>query len=192
MATDRSRPDHYAVKARAAGYAARSAFKLEEIDRKYRLFKKRMWVLDLGAAPGSWTQYAGEAVGPRGRVQGVDLAPAGVSLPPHCRMAAQDVLAWDGAPDALRMPWFDVVVSDMAPITTGDREGDHLRQVALVEAAVAIADRQLRRGGHFVAKMFQGRRFGEVLAEIRRRFEFVKSYKPPASRSDSVETFVVA
>lgn len=182
--------DHWGRKARREGYAARSVYKLEEIDRRVRLFRPGMKVLDLGAFPGSWTTYAANRVAPDGRVLGLDIQPPRGAVPPNAEMRRQDVMAPD-LETSLGSERWDVVISDMAPATSGNRFVDQSRSYALVARAIEIADRVLAPGGHFVAKIFQGPDFEEALRALRARFEDVKVIKPPATRSESIETFLV-
>lgn len=182
--------DHWGRKAKREGYAARSVYKLEEIDRRTRLFKPGMKVLDLGAFPGSWTTYAANKVAPHGRVLGLDIQPPRHAVPPNAEMRRQDVMAPDLDEQLGGLRW-DVVMSDMAPATSGNRFVDQSRSFALVMRAIEIADRMLVPGGHFVAKIFQGPDFEEALRALRARFEEVKIIKPPATRTESIETFLV-
>lgn len=189
--TSRRRPqDHWGHKARREGYAARSVYKLEEIDRRVRLFRPGMKVLDLGAFPGSWTTYAAEKVGLRGHVLGLDLQEFRGALPPNAEVRTQDVMAED-LDAQLGGERFDVVLSDMAPSTSGHRFTDQARSHRLFMRALGIAEELLAPGGHFVGKIFQGPDFEEARAEVARLFEDVKIIKPPATRSESIETFLV-
>ncbi|MBV8738479.1 MAG: RlmE family RNA methyltransferase [Alphaproteobacteria bacterium] len=184
--------DPYVAAARHHGYRSRAAFKLIELDDRFSLLRRGAKVVDLGCAPGGWTQVAVERVGPRGRVVGVDLvetAPiAGAVLlradltDPTTHAAVKQALGSDA----------DVVLSDMAPATTGHARTDHLRIVALAEAAFAIGEEILTPRGIFVAKVFQGGAEGELLARLKRAFAELRHAKPPASRAQSAETYVVA
>jgi 23S rRNA (uridine2552-2'-O)-methyltransferase len=138
--------DHWGRRAKREGYAARSVYKLEEIDRKVRLFKPGMNVLDLGAFPGSWTAYAATVVGPRGRVLGLDLQEHRGALPPNAEIRKQDVMADLDA--LLAGTEWNAVVSDMAPSTTGNRFVDQSRSFQLVTRALDIAEKVLVPGGH--------------------------------------------
>lgn len=188
----RAAPDHYTKRAKAEGYAARSVYKLEEIDRRVRLLRGGMRVLDLGCAPGSWMRYAAKKVGARGRVVGIDrrsidfTAPNVVSLVGDIfeTEAAVFIEAGGGR--------FDVVMSDMAPDTCGDRFTDHVRSVELCRRALAIADAVGAPGGAFVCKVFEGEDVSALVDEVRARYREVKRIKPSATRSESVELFVVA
>ncbi len=187
--------DPYVAEARRQGYRSRAAFKLIELDERFRLLRPGMRVVDLGCAPGGWTQVAVERVRPRpgrGIVLGIDLAeippPAGATiLEGDVRdpdMAATIAEAIGGLAD--------LVLSDIAPAATGHAATDHLRIVALAEAAFEIAAAVLKPGGGFVAKVFQGGAEGELLAELKRSFSEVRHAKPPASRAELAETYVVA
>ncbi len=189
--------DPYVAKAKQRGYRSRAAFKLIEIDDRVHLLKPGARVLDLGAAPGGWTQVAVErtaasAEGKGGRVLGVDIA--GMDPIPGATIIRLDFLD-SAAPAAIRAALdgpVDVVLSDMAPSTTGHPETDHLRIMNLAEAAFALAIEVLRPGGSFVAKIFQGGSEKALEEELRRSFAAVRRIKPPASRSDSPEFYFVA
>jgi 23S rRNA (uridine2552-2'-O)-methyltransferase len=182
--------DHWGHKARKEGYAARSVYKLEEIDRRTHILKVGGRVLDLGAYPGSWTAYAAQRVGPKGRVLGLDLQEFKGTLPPHAEIRAGDVLSLELEKE-LGPASFDVVVSDMAPATTGHRFTDQARSHRLFMRALEIARAVLAPGGHFVGKIFVGAEFEIARDAVRAAFEETKIIKPPASRAESYETFVV-
>ncbi len=184
--------DPYVRKAKAEGWRSRAAFKLLELDEKFRFLKPGARVVDLGCAPGGWCQVAVKAVGGKGRVIGVDY----LNMPP---VAGAEILEMDflddDAPERLRellQGNADVVLSDMAAPTTGHKSTDHLRIIALAEAALDFAMDTLAPGGVFVAKVFAGGAEGELLATLKQNFETVKHAKPKASRSDSAEKYVVA
>jgi 23S rRNA (uridine2552-2'-O)-methyltransferase len=189
---ERQLNDPYVQAARAAGWRSRAAFKLIEIDRKFRLLKPGGRVVDLGAAPGGWTQVAVRAVGDRGRVVALDLLPmdpvAGATV---LQGDFQDQAAERAVLAAMAGP-ADLVLSDMAPNTTGHNATDHLRIIALAELALDFALRVLAPGGAFVAKVFQGGSEKALLATMKQRFASVRHAKPPASRKDSAELYVVA
>jgi len=182
--------DHWGHRARKEGYAARSVYKLEEIDRRTHVLRVGGRVLDLGAYPGSWTAYAAQKVGPRGRVLGVDLTEFKGTLPPHAEIRTGDVLSMQ-LEQELGPGSFDLVVSDMAPSTTGHRFTDQARSHRLFMRALEIACVVLTPGGHFVGKIFQGEDFEIARDALRAAFEEVKIIKPPASRAESYETFLV-
>ena len=184
--------DPYVAEAQRLGYQSRAAFKLIELDDRFRLLLPRRVVVDLGCAPGGWTQVAVERVGARGIVVGVDLAET-------APIAGANILRADvhdpATVTAIRAELgglAGVVLSDMAPATTGHPPTDHLRIVALAEAAFAVASEILRPGGVFVAKVFQGGAEGPLLAQLKRAFSELRHAKPPASRAQSAETYVVA
>ncbi len=184
-----NKPDPFTAKAHKEGFAARSVYKLEEIDRRIRLTRPGLRVLDLGAAPGSWTQYLANKVGGKGLVVALDLNPLRVVTPKHVRAAEVDILASPLADIAAFGP-FDAVVSDMAPHTSGVRDADVARSVELVERAITIADASLKKGGTFLAKIFQGDGFEAVRALLRERYETVRVLKPEASRKESIEIYL--
>ncbi|MCA9537347.1 MAG: methyltransferase domain-containing protein [Myxococcales bacterium] len=188
----RSRPDHYARKAKAEGFRARSIYKLQEINRRVRLFRRGQRVLDLGCAPGSWTQYAATEVGPGGAVVGIDRRAVEPTRPQITTLTG-DIFAMD--PETLRAAGggpFDVVLSDMAPDTCGNRFTDHMRSVDLCRRALGLADLLLVDGGAFVCKVFEGEDVAALVAEVSKRFAQVRRVKPKSTRSESVELFVVA
>lgn len=184
------RHDAYFRRAREAGYAARSVYKLEEIDRKYRIFKPGQRVLDLGCRPGSWLQYAAPIVGSRGTLVGLDRQPLDVPIP-NARILVGDV--FQVTLDELKgnLGGFDVVLSDMAPDTSGIRSVDQARSEALFERALEIAEATLSPGGHFVGKLFQGPGFQDLVRRCRAGFDKVVTVKPKGSRSESIEQYVV-
>jgi 23S rRNA (uridine2552-2'-O)-methyltransferase len=184
--------DPYVAQAQRLGYRSRAAFKLIELDDRFRLLLPGRRVVDLGCAPGGWTQVAVERVGARGVVVGMDLAEtlpiAGATIlraDIHDAAVAAAIKAELGGSA-------DVVLSDMAPPTTGHSATDHLRIVALAEAAFAVASEVLKPGGTFVGKVFQGGAEGPLLAQLKRAFSELRHAKPPASRAQSAETYVVA
>jgi 23S rRNA (uridine2552-2'-O)-methyltransferase len=192
---ERQLNDPYVVKAKAQGYRSRAAFKLLEIDDKYRLLKPGMTVVDLGAAPGGWSQIAAKRVGAadgKGKVVAIDL----LEMPeiPGVTFAQLDFLAEDAPEKLIAMMGgrADVVMSDMAANTTGHRKTDQLRMVGLVETAAAFATDVLNRGGTFVAKVFQSGADAELLAQLKRDFSSVRHVKPASSRQDSSERYVLA
>ncbi len=183
------KPDAYTDRAKKAGYAARSVFKLEEIDQRVRLFKGGLRVLDLGAAPGSWSQYACERIGPSGRLLAVDRNPLTVTLPRHGTFFQGDALAL-GAELAALAP-YDIVMSDMAPDTTGHRETDKIRSFELFDRALDIAIALLKPGGSFVGKIFMGGEFPAAKEKLRKNFETARVLRPEAVRGVSYEVFCV-
>jgi 23S rRNA (uridine2552-2'-O)-methyltransferase len=192
---ERQLNDPYVAKAKREGYRSRAAFKLIEIDDKYRLLKPGMTVVDLGAAPGGWSQIAARRVGAaedKGRVVAIDLLEMGEI--PGVQFAQLDFHAND-APERLRAMLggrADVVLSDMAANTTGHRKTDQLRIVGLVEIAASFASEILNPGGAFLAKVFQSGADTELLAQLKRDFATVRHVKPASSRQDSSERYVLA
>jgi 23S rRNA (uridine2552-2'-O)-methyltransferase len=192
---ERQLNDPYVSEAKRLGYRSRAAFKLMELDDRFRLLRPGLSVVDLGAAPGGWTQVAVERVraeAGKGRVVGIDLL--AIDPIPGAVLLRGDFLAPE-APAALRAALggpVDVVLSDMAAPTTGHAATDHLRVVALAEAAFAFAQEVLAPGGVFIAKVFQGGAEGALLADLKRDFASLRHAKPPASRTESAEIYVVA
>ena len=184
--------DPYVAEAHRQGLRSRAAFKLLQLDDRFRLLRPGMRAVDLGCAPGGWTQIATRRVGPQGRVVGIDLAPT--EPVGRAILLAGDFRHPDMADhirDELGGP-ADLVLSDMAAPATGHAATDHLRIVALAEDACAFAEAILKPGGAFVAKVFQGGAEGELLAALKRAFAEVRHAKPAASRAESAETYVVA
>jgi 23S rRNA (uridine2552-2'-O)-methyltransferase len=186
--------DHYFLKAKQENYPARSVYKLKEIHARFKIFKQGMRVLDLGAAPGSWSLAAAEYIGESGLVLGLDLKGAGTSFPPQVTFMQADVFAL--TPEFMQILGqrgpFHVVMSDMAPSTTGSRSTDQARSAELILAALALARAYLRPEGSFVVKFFMGpliQTFGQAL---RKEFSTVKSFKPHSSRAESFENFYIA
>ena len=185
--------DQYFKKAKEQGFAARSVFKLEEIDRKYKILKPGQTVLDLGCAPGSWSQYAGKKIGPSGRLLGVDLSPVTVKLPNATFIQAdlRDLnLAGVFAEHGFTPP-FDLVISDMAPKTTGIRMTDQARSMELCELALDVARRFLKKDGHFVCKLFHSDDFTQMRELIKKSFERFEAMKPDSTRKISKEIFLI-
>ena len=192
MAANRKRwSDHYTRRAKREHYPARSVYKLQEIQRRYRLIRKSDRVLDLGCSPGSWLLYAAELTTSSGLVAGIDLKPSTVSLPGHVTVYQGDVTA--PSDDLLEQIGgsYHVVLSDMAPATTGQKDVDAARSYELCCAALRLADTVLRRGGHFVCKIFQGAEFAEFSTAVKKRFQTEKIYKPRSSRKASKEIYVI-
>jgi 23S rRNA (uridine2552-2'-O)-methyltransferase len=192
---ERQLNDPYVAQARRDGYRSRAAYKLIEIDDKHHFLKPGAAVVDLGAAPGGWSQIAARRVGAasgKGRVIAIDL----LEMPaiPGVSFAQLDFLAEDAPARLLEMIGgrADVVLSDMATNTTGHRKTDQLRIIGLVEGAAAFAADVLNPGGTFVAKVFQGGADAELLAQLKRDFASVRHVKPASSRQDSSERYVLA
>ncbi|MBX3197169.1 MAG: RlmE family RNA methyltransferase [Labilithrix sp.] len=182
--------DAFTRDARLAGYPARSVFKLDEIDRRIRLLKPGMHVLDLGAAPGSWSLYVTQKVGASGRLFAIDLDPLNIPLPPNATAIVGDALALDNEALAEHAP-YDVVLSDMAPRTTGNRLGDQTRSFELFMRALAVAEKLLKPGGAFVGKIFMGEDLPKAKAEVKRLFTEERGIRPEGTRATSYEMFIV-
>lgn len=189
---ERQLNDPYVHAAKSKGYRSRAAFKLIELDSKFHFLKKGARVLDLGAAPGGWTQVAAQRIGETGHIVAIDILEMepmpGVEIF-HADLTDPEIPAQ--LKQALRGA-ADVVLSDMAASTTGHRATDHLRTIALLEAAVDLAEDVLKPGGIFIGKAFQGGATGDLLARIKKSFRDVKHVKPPASRAESVEFYLIA
>lgn len=185
--------DHYFKKAKKENFAARSVFKLEEIDARFHLLKSGQKVLDLGASPGSWSQYVSKKIGASGRVLGVDLKPVTVSLPNAVFLEAdlRDLQLGQVFADHGFEPVFDLVLSDMAPNTTGIRMTDQARSMELCELALDVARRFLRKDGHFVCKLFHSDDFNKLRDEIKKDFQRFEAVRPDSTRKISKEIFLV-
>jgi 23S rRNA (uridine2552-2'-O)-methyltransferase len=186
--------DFYFFKAKSENYPARSVYKLKEIQARFKIFKPGMRVLDLGAAPGSWSLAAAEYVGDTGRVLGLDLKETGTAFPSQVTFMQADVFELD--PEFMRVlrqtgP-FHVVISDMAPNTTGSRSTDQARSAALVLEALSLARANLLFDGAFVAKFFMGPAIQALRQTLRKEFGLVRSFKPQSSRPESFEGFYIA
>jgi 23S rRNA (uridine2552-2'-O)-methyltransferase len=189
---ERQLADPYVARAKKEGFRSRAAFKLIEVDDKYRLLKQGARVVDLGAAPGGWSEIAAKRIGAKGRIIALDI----LDFKP---MTGVEFLKLDfldeTAPDRLKEMLggkADVVLSDMAANATGHRQTDHLRIMALAEAATHFAREVLDKGGSFLCKVLQGGTETALLAGLKRDFATVKHVKPPASRSDSAELYLLA
>jgi 23S rRNA (uridine2552-2'-O)-methyltransferase len=185
-----ARPDHFTRAAKDAGFPARSVFKLEEIDRRTRLLRAGMRVLDLGAAPGSWSKYAAQKIGPSGRILSVDLEPLATTLPPNAQHVQGDAFSLS-SDELARFAPYDVVLSDMAPRTTGNRLSDQTRSFELFMRALAVADRLGTPGGSFVGKIFMSDDLPAARAELRRLYGSERLIRPEGTRSISMEIFAV-
>ena len=180
--------DHYTRKAKKAKYPARSVYKLEEIQQKHRLIKKGDKILDLGCSPGSWLLYAAKITGEKGRVIGVDLKPVNIQSPSNIEIITGDVFELD---TGILGNDFNIVLSDMAPATTGHKAVDAARSAGLCEAALTIAQTVLLPGGSFVCKIFQGPDFNQFVNSVRSSFDKQKLFKPQSSRQASKEIFAI-
>jgi 23S rRNA (uridine2552-2'-O)-methyltransferase len=202
-----TRHDRFHQKAKKEGFLARAVFKLEEIDQQFKLFGRLapdshpgarggaargpgQRVLDLGCAPGSWLQYARSKVGDKGVLVGLDRAPLRGDVG-RARIEVGDVLTIDPKILLGELPAFDVVLSDMAPDTSGVRSMDQARSEALFERALEIAMLVLAPGGNFVGKLFQGPEFKKLIEDVRSKFDVAKTAKPASSRQISIEQYVI-
>lgn len=183
--------DHYFHKAKRDGYVARSAYKLEEIDKKHRLLRKGNRVLDLGCSPGSWLQYAAGKVGEQGQVLGVDLQTVKLSLPKNVKVLQADIFEMTVKDFEMNGGMVDVVLSDMAPKTTGIRDTDAQRSYALNQQVLELSGDLLRPHGTLLVKAFQGAPLEQLRREFSSSFAQVKLCKPKSSRSESVEIFLL-
>jgi 23S rRNA (uridine2552-2'-O)-methyltransferase len=186
--------DYYFQKAKSENYAARSVFKLQEMDQRFKIFRPQDYVLDLGAAPGSWSQYVSQVIGPKGRLLGIDLQPIRLTLPNSQFITAdlrevqlEKIMAESGV-----NPPFDVVLSDMAPKTTGIRLTDQTRSFELCELALNLADRFLKPKGHFICKLFHSSDFEKFRNLVKVRFERIEILRPKSTRKESKEIFFIA
>lgn len=186
--------DQYFVKAKQNNYPARSVYKLQEANKRFKLLRTGQKVLDLGAAPGSWSLYATQKVGASGMVLALDLKPLGIELPAPGHFVQGDVFeASSAAHDRiLGAAPFDIVLSDMAPQTTGVKFADQARSLDLALQALALCEQCLIKGGAFVVKFFEAKEARELLDQMRGVFTRVQGFKPKSSRSESKEMFYVA
>jgi 23S rRNA (uridine2552-2'-O)-methyltransferase len=189
----KGKPDYYWQKSKDEGYPARSVFKLQEIQQKYRVVKPGSRVLDLGASPGSWSIWLLETLGGAGGVTGVDLSAPDAKLlaRKNYRFFQGDFTSESVGADITRSGPFDVVVSDAAPSTTGNRTLDTARSAEIARQVLAVCARCLSPGGNCVLKIFQGGEEREVLESMRKLFAAARAFKPKASRSESMETYFI-
>jgi len=185
--------DCYTRKAKEEGFVARSVYKLKEAQQKYRLLKAGDIVLDLGCAPGAWSQYALKMVAPKGWVVGLDLNPVSLKAP-HFVFLQKDVfeVSFEELRKLSPKGFYDAVLSDLAPKTTGDRSGDHFRSLSLARRALELASELLSPQGLFMVKVFEGERFPAFREEVAGRFKRLKLFRPKSTRSSSREIFVLA
>ncbi len=185
--------DHYFKRAKKDNYPARSVYKLQELDKRFKIFAKGQNVMDLGAAPGSWTLFAAKKVGDKGRVLGVDIQSTDTVFPDNATFLQADV--FEDSPELLaamdkQLP-YDLIVSDMAPKTTGVKFADQANSIELCERARDILSTRLKVGGHFVVKIFEGPDVRAYTDSLRKMFSKVKTFKPKSSRQESKENFIV-
>lgn len=183
--------DHYSQKAKKAHFPARSVYKLQEIQHKYNLIKRGDRVLDLGCSPGSWLIYAAKLAGKGGTVIGVDLKPVSIRVPSNVRTYTTDILSDETTFFESMGKGFSVVLSDMAPNTTGNKHVDSARSFNLCQAALSIAKAKLVPGGSFVCKIFQGEDFNIFSDSVKSSFKTCRIFKPKSSRSASKEIYIL-
>lgn len=188
--------DHYFHEAKREGYRSRAAYKLIEIDERRKIIRRGDAVLDCGCAPGSWLQVAAARVGPRGCVVGIDLKPVQLTAEPYVHIVEGDIREIDPAEFLAFLPGskthFDVILSDMAPYTTGERTRDHHRSARLCGDVLDRCPDLLRPGGNVVMKVLEGETYPDLLTRTGACFDKVKGFKPKASRSVSTEMYIVA
>jgi 23S rRNA (uridine2552-2'-O)-methyltransferase len=199
MARKRELHDAYFRKAKADGYVARSAYKLLEIQERHHIIKPGMAVIDLGCAPGSWLQVVANILSKRGpgkhsaRLAGIDLQPIDIPLPDFARTRVADIFSLTSQDllDLLGVPQADVVLSDMAPSTTGDPGGDHFKSVEMCRRVLELVPTILRPGGSLAMKVFEGEDYPALLRETQKLFSYAKGLKPDATRDVSREMFII-
>ncbi len=184
--------DHLTEKAKSQGYPARSVYKLEEIQKKFGLIRKGDAILDLGCSPGSWLLYAAKEAGDQGRVFGIDLKPVETQLPDNVTAVQDDILRPEH-----RQIWeleegFDLVMSDMAPATTGRKDVDAARSAELCRMALDVALKNLKTKGNFICKIFQGNEFKAFEKEVKTSFTECRIFKPESCRKQSKEIYIIA
>ena len=184
------KPDAFTKAAKAQGFPARSVFKLEEIDRRVRLFRQGQRVLDLGAAPGSWSMYAAQKVGSKGRVFAVDISEIRQSLGTNVTVLRGDALSLSNEQLSEAAP-YDIVLSDMAPSTTGSKIADQARSFELFDRAVTVAAALSVPGGAFVGKLFMSEDFVKARDRLRALYTDVRNIRPEGTRAQSSEVFLV-
>lgn len=183
--------DHLTRRARSENYPARSVYKLEEIQNRFKVIKKNDRVLDLGCAPGSWLLYAARQAGHKGRVWGIDLKKIEIKLPPGVTAINGDILNLSDQSFLADQPGFNVVLSDMAPATTGRKDVDALKSFELCSMALTVAEDFLAPNGNFVCKIFQGNDFNEFQKRVKSKFEDCKIFKPESCRKQSKEIYII-
>ena len=201
------KPDFYQKKAKKEHYPARSVYKLEEIDKKHRLLKKGLTVLDLGSTPGSWIKYTATKIGPSGHVVGIDINPLPIQVPENASFIQSDIFE-DSSIESIfsfltshfslltsqnteQGKVFDLVLSDMAPATSGIKSMDHQRSLNLAFRAIELAETCLKKGGSFLCKFFQGEDNQLLFDRVKQQFVKFHIEKPASSRKQSFELFVL-
>jgi 23S rRNA (uridine2552-2'-O)-methyltransferase len=183
--------DHFSRKAKKENFPARSVYKLQEIQKKFQIIKKGDVILDLGCSPGSWLVYASDMVGPKGIVVGIDLKPVEIAVLPNVKVLTDDVEK-NGVDLLMSLGLqYNIIVSDMAPATTGRKDIDSYRSFELCRVALEIAETFLLPGGCFVCKIFHGSDFKEFSDTVKKMFKDQKTFKPQSSRKASKEIYVI-
>jgi len=183
--------DHYSRRAKKERFPARSVYKLEEMQQKYHLIKKGDKILDLGCSPGSWLLFAAKLTGNKGHVAGIDLKPVTINIPPHVTIYTGDIFSFKSYSESIGNE-FNVVLSDMAPSTTGIKNVDSARSFNLCQAALEIAQKVLLPGGSFACKIFQGEDFKQFSDSVKSSFATCNIFKPKSSRKASKEIYIIA
>ncbi len=183
--------DHLTQKAKSQGYPARSIYKLEEIQNKFKIMKQGHTVLDLGCSPGSWMLYAAKQVGPSGRVFGIDLKAVEIKLSENIVAIEDNILKLENPDFIDHVDGFHTVMSDMAPATTGRKDVDALRSFELCRMALDVALKNLRTQGNFICKIFQGNEFKAFEKEVKAAFRECKIFKPESCRKQSKEIYII-
>jgi len=182
--------DHYTHKAKQENYSARSVYKLKEIQKKYQLIRPGNTVLDLGCAPGSWLQYISEILKNTGYITGVDLKKISIRIKTPHTILIEDIFKLIES-DTIEGSPFNVILSDMAPNTTGRKDVDALRSLRLCEVALQMAQQYLLPGGHFLCKIFQGSDTHEIIDAVKSRFRSHQLYRPKTTRKASKEMYII-
>jgi 23S rRNA (uridine2552-2'-O)-methyltransferase len=188
--------DFYFKKAKKENHLARSIYKLEEIDKKYHMFKRGQSVIDLGCSPGSWLEYALSKIGKNGVIFGIDLKEVKKQFPQNVKVIKGDIYDYENFKQTIKKTSilpdkFDIVISDIAPNTSGQKDIDAYRSFELCVQGLKVCEQFLKTGGHFITKIFMGEDFKTFLDAIKSSFEKHKVYKPKSSRSESVEVYVI-
>ncbi len=185
--------DHFFKKAKAEDYLARSVYKLQEIDEKYKIIRNSDIIVDLGASPGSWSQYCLKHIGQNGRLIGIDLTEVTVIKDPRYIFYHEDIfrMNWPEELAKLNVEKLDVVLSDMAPKTTGIKLTDQVRSLELCQMALQFSADYLRPGGKFVCKLFNSEQFKEFQTAMKKQFKRVEAMKPDSTRKISKEIFLI-
>jgi 23S rRNA (uridine2552-2'-O)-methyltransferase len=184
--------EFFTEKARKEGYPARSVYKLEEINRKFKILKQNDVVLDLGCVPGSWLLFCSKLIGEKGKILGVDINPCNISLPSNAIFLQTDIFQLKAVQLKEYFKAYDAVVSDMAPLTSGVEFVDAGRSLDLSQRAFEISTEVLKQGGNFVCKIFESHEANLLIKEIEKRFIFTKHFRPRAVIKNSKEFYIVA